>query len=102
MTTHDANFSWSYSCKEYFASFADGRFDGDSQLWFILPRSDTKVYLERGAFVVGSAGADGIDFCFRKGQSGVWAYYPIEDEWGLKADTLAEFERGWLNGSIVV
>ena len=93
---------WSPGCLEYFRAFADGRFDEGAQHWFIYPRPEVWVDSDRRAFVVGDAGADGIEFCFRKGQEGVWAYYPIGQEWMLKAASLAELERGWQDGSICV
>ena len=93
---------WSPSCAEYFKSYRDGRFHERSQLWFILPIQDISIDPRRSALVVGSAGADSIDFCFRRGHAGVWAYYPYENEWVLKANSLAELERGWLEGTIGV
>jgi hypothetical protein len=92
---------WSPACEEYFSDFAGGRFDAESQLWFILPREQTSIDAKRGDFIVGSAGCDGIDFCFRRGHPGVWAYYPIDQDWVLKANSMAELERRWLDGSVV-
>jgi hypothetical protein len=93
---------WAPACREYFRNFAEGRFDTACELWFILPRARISIDAERDALVVGSAGGDGIHFCFRRGHSGVWAYYPITEDWVLKTDSLAELESGWLDGSLVV
>ncbi|MCB9857429.1 MAG: hypothetical protein H6818_17240 [Phycisphaerales bacterium] len=93
---------WSPSCNEYFKGFSTGRFDKDSQLWYILPIQKVSLDHSRGAFVVGHAGCDGIEFCFRISDPGVWAYYPIEERWELLAPSLAELERGWLSGAITV
>jgi hypothetical protein len=93
---------WSPACIEYFERYALGRYDAPSYLWFLLPIEKSSLDYARGAFVIGHAGCDGIEICFRVGQLGVWAYYPSEERWELKADTLDEFERGWLDRSITV
>jgi hypothetical protein len=93
---------WSPSCDEYFASFGSGRFDEPSQLWFIVPIEQTSINSMREALIVGYAGCDGIEFCFRAGKRGVWAYYPQENRWTLLAQGLSDFERGWLSGAIEV
>jgi hypothetical protein len=93
---------WSPSCDEYFANYAAGRFDERAQLWFILPVAKSSIERALAAFVVGSAGGDGIQFCFRAGERGVWAYYPQEKRWLLLAKDLVNLERGWLTGAIKV
>jgi len=92
----------SFRCAEYFNAYQDGRYDADGQWWFILPANNVTVDTVRQALVVGSPGADGIDFCYRAGLDGIWAYYPIEDRWSLVASTLRELEQGWLDGTISV
>ena len=86
----------------YFRDFADGRYDEGNQYWFIRPRDEVYVDLELGALVIGGPGVDKIPFCFRRGHAGVWAFYPIDEEWVLVAPTLAELERGWMAGDISV
>jgi len=93
---------WRPACAEYFKSYTDGRYDEGAQLWFIAPHAETRIDEARDAFMIGRAGADGIEFCFRKGFAGVWAYYPNENEFQLKAATLAHLERGWKDGSVWV
>jgi hypothetical protein len=93
---------WSPACDEYFQNFAQGRYDSLSQIWFILPVEESYLDHVRGAFVVGRPGCDGIEFCFRAGERGIWAYYPIEERWEIKAGNLVELEQGWLSGSITV
>ena len=100
--TENAYMPWSPSCDEYFATFSGGRFDERAQLWFIVPIEKSSIDRQRRAFVVGQAGADGIQFCFRAGQRGIWAYYPQEERWTLLADSLSDLERGWFNGMIKV
>jgi hypothetical protein len=98
----DALEPWQPASLEYLQSFVSGRYDNHSHHWFLLPQS--KILIERNGFdlVIGSAGCDLIDFCFRKGMSGVWAFYPIEEEYALLASNLKELEAGWLDGSIAV
>lgn len=93
---------WAPACREYFEYYGEGRYDPESQFWFIFPRHQLSTNPETGALVIGAPGCDGIDFCFRQGLKGVWAYYPYEDQWELKAASLAELEAGWLAGTIAV
>jgi hypothetical protein len=93
---------WQPAVSEYFQSFLDERYNDAGRHWFITPGSDITIQREGSDLVVGSAGCDLIDFCFRNGSDGVWAYYPIDDEYVLVAATLNELETGWKDGSIKV
>ena len=93
---------WKPACMEYFSNFKQGRFDEGGQHWFIFKEVSVDRDLSRGDLVIGSAGCDGISFCFRKGMDGVWAYYPIEEQHLLVASNLHELEVGWLDGTITV
>jgi hypothetical protein len=93
---------WQPACVEYFRDFAEGIYDSAGQHYLVLRRGEVELNFERGDLVVGSAGCDGIYFCFRKGQMGVWAYYPIEDRHVLVAPTLQRLAEGWFDGSISV
>jgi hypothetical protein len=44
---------------------------------------------------IGRPGVDGIGFGYRKGQSGIWAYYPLENEFIMICSTLDEFIYKW-------
>ncbi|NWG53702.1 MAG: hypothetical protein HXY28_08290 [Hydrogenophilaceae bacterium] len=94
--------AWRPASTEYFKRYAEGRFDEKAQAWLILPREHARLDEARGALVIGSAGVDGITFCLRKGLAGVWAYYPHEDEFQIKATSLEHLERGWADGTIWV
>lgn len=55
----------------------------------------------------GGAGVDGILFAFpiiggRIGRDRVYAWYPIEDNRELKADSLRDYVEGWLSGKLTV
>jgi hypothetical protein len=91
-----------FDCLEYFRDFQAGRYDPVAQLWFILPAEQLQVDDEREALVVGRAGVDGIDFCYRAGHTGIWAFYPILREWVAVAPTLKNLEDQWNNGSLRV
>jgi hypothetical protein len=93
---------WAPACTEYFRNYRDGRYHQESQFWFIFSLDNVSTNTETGALVIGAPGCDGIDFCFRAGFDGVWAFYPYDKEWVLLAATLADLERGWIDGSIKV
>ena len=86
----------------YFSDYADGRFDDSSQLGFIYPLSDASVSDDGAALFIGRAGADSIQFAYRKHHSGIWAHHPMEDRWHRIAPDIATLERGWLDGTLKV
>jgi hypothetical protein len=98
----DVFLPWRPSCDEYFSSYADGIYDEESEYQYIYDKGAIGIDQERGELVIGSAGAGGIYFCFRKAMPGLWAYYPIEERYELKAQTLAELVEGWFAGRIKV
>lgn len=90
-----------YGCEEYVTgNYSKGYYDEYSCIQLILPVNDAVI--SRGHLVVGYAGVDGIEFCFRAEHLGIWAYYPYENNYELKASTLAAFVDGWLNGKVTV
>jgi hypothetical protein len=91
-----------FDCLEYFRDFGAGRYDADAQLWFILPVAQVQVHGEDDALIVGRPGVDGIEFCYRFGHSGVWAFYPIEREWRAVSSTLRDLESRWNDGALIV
>jgi len=98
----DALSPWQPTCAEYFEKFTDGRYHEAGRHWFILAQLEILVDRCGKDLVIGSAGCDGIDFCFRQGLRGIWAYYPVEGDYVLVAANLKALEEGWLNGSISV
>jgi hypothetical protein len=93
---------WSPACDEYFEKFQDGVYDDTSYMQYVLAVQDIFESKEHPDLVIGFAGVDGIYFCFRQGESGVWAYYGIEDKHVLLAPTFGAFTTGWRNGTISV
>lgn len=94
---------WAPQIHEYFSTFSNGVHDEASYMQVILPAQDVHISPdEPNDLVIGHAGVDGIYFCFRVGEAGVWAFYGLEKRHTLLAEKLAEFVPGWLNGTINV
>jgi hypothetical protein len=93
-----------YPCAEYFADgWSDrGHFDEESQTLVIAPLAQAYEVPDIGFFAVGRSGCDGIDFGYRKEFPGLWAFYPIFEEWRLMAPTVAELVEGWCSGRLTV
>ena len=94
----------SYPCDDYFRDgwYARGHFDDDSQLSVVTPLDDTYEREDVEFFAIGRSGCDGIDFGYRKGQPGLWAYYPIDREFTLVASSVAELIDAWVSGRLLV
>jgi len=92
-----------YHCEEYFdAGWAQrGHFDTFSQTPVIVPLSEAYEDVDHQFLVVGHSGGDGIDFGYRNGRSGLWAY-PIDGQFKFLADTVAELVEGWCSGRLSV
>ncbi|NNE22949.1 MAG: hypothetical protein HKN11_10095 [Rhizobiales bacterium] len=87
---------------DYLRFYSDGRFDEFAQLWFILPVKDAYIDPDTKGLVFGHPGVDGLCFCYRPGHSGVWIYYPIEQEWRKISGSISELESGWFDRTISV
>jgi hypothetical protein len=93
-----------YACAEYFSDgwSLHGHFDEASQNFVIVPLDDTYEDEECEFFVIGRSGGDGIDFGYRKGASGLWAYYPIEHRFKFMAPSILALVEGWCSGKLFV
>ena len=93
-----------FDCAEYFSSstFRRGVVDPESQLQLIYSESQLRVIKAADFLAVGSAGADGIEFGFRKGISGLWAFHPNEGRFQAVASSLQSLVAGFRDGSIRV
>ena len=92
-----------FSCDDYLIDkYRDGYFDSLSQLQVVLSHEDAHLDGAESHLVVGFAGCDGIQFCYRANQSGLWAYFPLEDIYELKANTIKKLIQGYCDGSISV
>ncbi|MBX9583916.1 MAG: hypothetical protein K2X87_26760 [Gemmataceae bacterium] len=93
-----------YNCYDYFTGgWAErGHYDEASRTWVVLPLSELRPEQRAGFFAVGRAGVDGILFGYRYGHRGVWALYPVDQEFKHLAPNLSEFVQGWWAGTITV
>lgn len=93
-----------YKCADYFASdrYTHGVWDDKSQLWVIVSADEVIEHPELELLVVGRPGCDGIEFGYRKGLDGLWAYYPIEQVFELVAPTVRNLVEDWFSGALTV
>jgi hypothetical protein len=93
-----------YLCADYFTeAWAErGHFDDHSQTLIIAPLSEAYESEALGFFAVGRSGWDGIEFGYRFGHAGLWAYYPIGREFKFMAPTVAELVEGYTSGRLGV
>ena len=92
----------SYRCSDYFASFTQGVWSGREQMWLIVSADDVVEQPERDYLVVGKAGVDGVEFGYRREHDGIWAHYPIGNDFRFVAPSVSALVEGWLGGSIRV
>jgi len=95
---------FNYECEDYFQGAwpEDGFFDDASQTLLIVPVNEAYVDEKAGFFAVGHSGAGGIDFGYRKHQSGIWAFYPIDHEFKFMANSIQALVEGWCSGHLSV
>jgi hypothetical protein len=79
--------------------FAEGRLD-PSFTPYIYAARDRRLADGGAAMMIGSAGVDGIEFALRRGQSGIWAFFPYLVEWKRVAEDVVSFEADWLASRI--
>jgi len=93
-----------YECTEYFVDgWAEcGYFDDKSQTLVVTPLGEAYEDREIDFFAIGRSGADGIDFGYRKGHVGLWAFHPIDQEFQFMAATVTELVDGWCSGKLAV
>jgi hypothetical protein len=91
-----------FDADEYLNSgdYREGVFDEDAQIQLIEPPE--RAIEREGFLVIGRPGVDGIEWGYRKGMPGIWAYYPIDDEFRRLASDLEQFLDGWYRGEITV
>jgi hypothetical protein len=92
-----------YDCGDYFSSALaeHGYWDEPGQYWYIWPADRVYEDVDLQFLRIGSAGVDGIDWGYRRGHSGLWAY-PINGEFVWLAPTAQALLQGWLSGAITV
>lgn len=83
-----------FNCDEYVnGNYSTGFYDKSQYLQVVLPFNMAEVInkLEEH-LVVGHAGVDGIEFCFRLKNEGIWAYHPIQN--------VPQLVEKWCSGKI--
>jgi hypothetical protein len=93
-----------YDCGDYFLSSLSERgwWDEAAQYWYIEPAERVFEDTSRELLVIGGPGVDGIRWGYRRGHRGIWAHYPIEDDFVLIAPSAAELRDGYASGRITV
>jgi len=93
-----------YSCEEYFYDgwSVRGHLDERTQTWVIHALAEAYEEAEFEFFAVGRSGWDGIDFGYRKGHTGLWAFYPIDCEFKFMASTVTELVEAWCSSRLNV
>lgn len=91
-----------YDCNEYFSKYEDGYYYSESYLQVLLPLREAIINADHQHLVIGNAGSDGIEFCYRIREAGIWTYYLVDARFEKVADSISQFLDGWCNGSIKV
>ena len=87
-----------FHCDDYFASpwAEEGYWDEPAQLMLVVPVGEHELRREIDFLVIGRPGVDGIEFGYRRGERGIWAYYPVERRFAAVAETIADLiHNGW-------
>ena len=94
----------SYNCDDYFLSplSENGWWDEPAQCWYIEPADRVLEDARRDFLIIGRPGVDGIQWGYRRGEQGLWAHYPIDDEFVLLARSASELRDGYASGRITV
>jgi hypothetical protein len=103
--TPDIPNAWqAFPCSDYFVSgyAKTGWWDAASQCWYILPAERSHVGLFGRLLIIGSPGVDGIRWGYRLDHSGLWAHYPIDNEFRFVAPTVSALHVGYASGQITV
>jgi hypothetical protein len=80
-----------------------GYYSQRDQYWLLRPSDEWKLLeAEDNWLEVGGPGVDGISFVLKRGEQGVFAYYPIEREFVWKARDAESLIAGWLASTISV
>ena len=73
-----------------------------TEFQFILSPKDYEINQQNEWLMIGNAGSDGIEFGIKKGHKKIYAYYPIEEDYSVKANSINDLINGLCSGSITV
>jgi len=79
-----------------------GYFSQATQYWVLRPVTEWALHEEDGWLDVGGPGVDGISWALKRGEDGIFAYYPIGGEFVWKAAGAASLLSGWEAGTVKV
>jgi hypothetical protein len=93
-----------FGCSDYFGSALaeQGYWDEAGQYWYVLPSDRVYERADLPLLVIGGPGVDAIDWGYRAGHTGLWAYYPIDGVFAWLAPTTDALLQGWRSGAITV
>lgn len=93
-----------FGCLDYFGSALaqQGYWDEAGQYWYVWPSDRIYERADLPLLVIGGPGCDGIDWGYRAGRAGLWAYHPIGGEFSWLAPTADALVQGWRSGAITV
>jgi hypothetical protein len=80
--------SENYECSEYLSKYEDGYYHNESYLQVVLPVAEASIDSTHNHLVIGHAGTDGIEFCYRIHEPGIWAFYPAESRFQKLAESI--------------
>ena len=103
--TPDIPKAWqAFPCSDYFVSgyAKTGWWDAAGHCWYILPAEHSHTAQFGSLLVIGSPGVDGIRWGYRVDQPGLWAHYPIDNEFRFVAPTVSALHVGYASGRITV
>ena len=86
----------------YFRFFSQGRRDQTARSPNIYRAEGARQSSDNERFKIGGAGVDEVEFVYRRGSPGIWAYCRLEGDTDWKADDIYSFEQAWRAGSINV
>ena len=91
---------WYPEAQEYLERFSQGVAIGQS--FFLYPVEQVRISANGQTLYIGRRGHEGIEFALRRGTPGVWAWYPIDNDWREMTDTVADLVAQGATGSLKV
>ena len=67
----------------------------------VVPAPEVEAHPDIAFLAVGRSGVDGIEFGYRKGVAGLWAY-PVDGAFVYMAPTIVRLVSGWSAGELHV